>query len=723
MSAERPVLSVEHLTVRYASERGPLTALQDVSFEVGEGQALALVGESGSGKTTAALAILGLLGPGATLETGAIRFLGQDLHALSHEQRRALRGHRISIVFQDPFSSLNPSLPIGLQIAEPLIYHKGLSRAVALGHARELLGRVGIPHPHEIARAYPHQLSGGMQQRALIATALACNPALVILDEPTTALDVTIEAQILDLLEDLRRTERLSMLFITHNLGVVYRICDNVAVLYAGRGVEYGSTAEVFARPLHPYTKGLLASLPPLAGRERQGRLTPIPGNFPDLTSPPRGCIFHPRCPYAERRCAEELQAVLPAAGGRLVRCWKAEQVAGEPWPAETRAPGSKGFRPSGGALIRVENLRKEFFLGGFWSGLRVDRTPGVGLAIRLRPPRAVAVHGVSLAIQPGEVLGLVGESGCGKSTLGRSILRLVEPTSGRIILDGRDITHERPSRLRPMRRLAQIIFQNPDSSLNPRKTVGEIVGRPLAVFGLASRRAMERRIAELLEMVRLPSAYAGRYPHQLSGGEKQRVGIARALAPAPRFIVCDEPVSSLDVSVQATILNLLADLRDELGLAYLFISHDLSVVAHLADRVAVMYRGTLCEVGTAEQVLRPPHHPYTEALLSAIPIPGPEAVTRPRIRLRGESEAASDRLRGCPFHSRCPRKIGPICEEVTPPVVEAASGHWIACHIPLEDLGAAVSPIRLTTNGAALSAMRRAAADVSGSSPPPGSG
>lgn len=708
MSHSTAVLSVEHLSVEYNTDRGPLTALRDVSFEVGEGQALALVGESGSGKTTVALTILGLLPAEASLKGGSIRVLGQDLRTLSREQWRALRGDRIGIVFQDPFTALNPSLRIGVQIAEPLIYHKGLSRAAALQRARELLARAGIPRPAETAKAYPHQLSGGMQQRALIATALACNPALVILDEPTTALDVTIEAQILDLLEDLRRTERLSMLFITHNLGVVSRICDAVCILYAGSVVEYGPTPRAFAEPFHPYTKGLLASLPPLAGQDRQRRLTPIPGGFPDLTDPPGGCVFHPRCPYAERRCEDEPQALLAMPGGRLTRCWKAEEVAKQPWPTETRSTGPKALRPANGALVRVEGLRKEFRLGGFWSGVRLERHPRSLFPIRFHPPCLAAVDGVSLAIEPGEVFGLVGESGCGKSTLGRAILRLIEPTSGHIILGGLDITRERQHRLRPVRKVAQIIFQNPDSSLNPRKTVGEIVGRPLAVFRLAGGTARERRVAELLEMVRLPPAYARRYPHQLSGGEKQRVGIARALAPSPRFIVCDEPVSSLDVSVQAAILNLLADLRDRLGLAYLFISHDLSVVAHLADRVAVMYRGAFCEVGTVDQVLRPPYHPYTQALLSAIPVPGPDTGSRPRIRLRGEPDPATDRPRGCRFHPRCPRKIGAICEEVSPPVVEAAPGHSIACHLPLEELRAMNPPVPLAEDDVARSSPPR---------------
>ncbi len=692
-----PLLEIEGLCVSYATAGGTLRALSGVSFRLQPGEALGLAGESGSGKSTVALALLGLLGPEAALSARRLRFGGRDLLSLSPEERRRLRGGAMAIVFQDPFTALNPSLPVGRQVAEPMVFHRGLAESEALAAAIGLLHQVGIPRPEVVARSYPHQLSGGMQQRALIATALAAEPELLILDEPTTALDVTIEAQILDLLESLRRSRRLSILFISHNLGVIHRLCDSVCILYAGEVCETGPTKAVFRDPAHPYTRGLLASLPRLALGSRK-RLSPIPGTLPDLEKPPPGCLFHPRCPYGDKRCGEQSPLLSSPGPERSVRCWKAQEIRGVAWEEAAGGngrPAARGDEPADQAvapLVIVRDLRKRYRLGGFWDALVWEKPGGQGWPRPAWEPKFLrALDGVSLAIAAGEVLGLVGESGCGKTTLGRTILRLIDPDGGEIVIDGRAIARAPERELRPVRRAAQIVFQNPDSSLNPRKTVGEIIGRPLERFRIASGAGLRRRVGELLDMVRLAPSYASRYPHQLSGGEKQRVGIARALATSPRFLVCDEAVSALDVSVQAAVLNLLEDLRRELGLAFLFITHDLSVVAHLAHRVMVMYRGGICEEGTIAQVLRPPFHPYTEALLSAVPrIDGERA----RIRLREEGPAPEFAGRGCRFQGRCPRLLGEICRTVAPPVLEPLPGHRILCHHRLETLAAVASPI-----------------------------
>jgi oligopeptide/dipeptide ABC transporter ATP-binding protein len=684
------VLDIVGLNVNYANRAGPIQALRDVDLTIDRGESLGLVGESGSGKSTAALAILGLLGPEATVSAKRIAFGNRDLARLSSAERRLLRGDRVSIVFQDPFVSLNPALSIGRQVAEVLIYHRGTTKAEADQKAIGALAEVGLPRPAELARAYPHQLSGGMQQRVLIATALICDPDLVILDEPTTALDVTVEAEILDLLEDLRRRRGLGMLFVTHNLGLVGRICDRICVLYAGAVLETGPTDQVLGRPAHPYTKGLLASAPRFehgGGR----RLSPIPGRFPDLAALPSGCVFHPRCPHAEHRCTTEPQN-LDAVGERhRARCWKAPALRDTAWPVQAPHVASAARVRDAQPLIEISELRKSFPVRAGFRAMRVKlrRVGGVLPWPYLERGRILAVDGISIAIRPSEIVGLVGESGCGKSTAGRCAIRLLEPSTGSIRFQGRDILREPRRRMRAMRGLAQIVFQNPASSLNPRKTVGAAVGRAMALFSEQDAEERRRNVADLLGKVGLSPAYAERFPHQLSGGERQRVGIARALATSPKFVVCDEPVSALDVSVQATILNLLADLRDEFGIAYLFISHDLSVVAHIADRVAVMYGGVLVEEGPTAVLLEPPFHPYTEALLSAVPLADSTAAARKRVRLREHPSGVDRPEQGCRFQNRCPRKLGRICEEQAPPVIEAGPGHRIACHIPLPELRA----------------------------------
>lgn len=660
------LLEVADLSLRYDTARGKVHALDGVSLSIPRGGAMGLVGESGSGKSSVVLALLGLLGKEAEITADRLRFAGEDLRDASAR----LRGARIGTVFQDPAAALNPALRIGFQVAEPLVQHRGLTRQQAQARAVELLAEMGIPRPAAIAQAYPHQLSGGMKQRAVIATALACEPDLLLLDEPTTALDVTVEAQILDLLERLRAERGVSLLLVSHNLGIVDRLCDDLTVLYAGRVVESGRATALLDAPRHPYTRGLLAALPRL-DRGRLTRLAPIPGSLPDLTRPDPGCNFRPRCPFASGGC--EARQPLRPVGAQHAACHRAEAVQNLPWPETEQVSSHRA--PIGATLLEAEDLARSFRIGG-------------GLFRRHAQVRAV--DGITLSLRRGEVLGLVGESGCGKSTLGRLVLRLIPADRGSLRFEGKAVP---PTPSDAFRRRAQIVFQNPDSSLNPRQTVDQALRRPLERFGLAGGAEATREVERLLSLVRLTPAYRARYPHQMSGGEKQRIGIARALASRPDFLVCDEAVSALDVSVQAAVLNLLSDLRDTLGVAYLFISHDIGVVAHIADRIAVMYRGAIVEEGKADEVLAPPYHPYTQALLSAVPVVGARQRAASRLRLAGDVSTAPTEG-GCRFAHRCPAKLGAICESETPPVREAAPGHRIACHIPLEDLSRAPSAL-----------------------------
>ncbi len=671
MSGE-PLIEIRNLTIRYREGDRQITAVRDVSFALKPGGSLAIVGESGSGKSSVAGAVLDFLGPGAEV-SGAILFEGQDIAGLSPAQRRQMLGRRIGAVFQDPFTALNPALRVGRQIAEPMVQHLGLSLREALARAEIALREMGIDRAAEVARAFPHQLSGGMKQRALIAAALACGPSLLILDEPTTALDVTVEAQILRLLSRLRRETGVGLLFISHNLSVVRRLCDDVAVMYASQLVELGDVRSVLERPAHPYSKGLLASRPHLTAASRGSRLAAIAGQMPTDPTPDSGCVFAPRCPFHEPRCSEAPQLVTIAPDGRQVRCWKSATLG--PWPRQEVAAIDEPVFHRGDALVNVTGLSKTFDTGGHFTNWRLSVANGRPLLYQ-RPGRVPAVNEVTFSISPGEVLGLVGESGCGKSTLGRLLLQLLRQSDGSVEFDGADIARLPAQALGPFRQQAQIVFQNVGSSLNPRLSVGEALGRPLALFKLTPPRERTRRVEALLEMVRLPGAYRKRFPHQLSGGERQRVAIARALATEPRFVVCDEPVSALDVSVQATIVNLLADLRDTFGLSYLFISHDLAVVAQLSDRIAVMYCGQICEIGTAAEVLAPPYHPYTEILLASAADDDLAAVPE------GASAELAVGHTGCVFAARCPNHLGSICDTKAPLFRVLSGSHAIACHL-----------------------------------------
>lgn len=665
-NAEPILLDVQDLHVQFETSRGIVRAVEGLTFNVRKGEIVAIVGESGSGKSVSALSIMRLL-PKHTgrIPKGSITFDGRNLLDLSDEEMRKVRGHHISMIFQEPMTSLNPILTIGLQITEPLQIHLGMTDEQARARAIELLGLVGIPDPARRLEQYPHQFSGGMRQRVMIAIGLACNPQLIIADEPTTALDVTIQAQILELMKDLSRKLNIALIVITHNLGVVARYADRVIVMYAARLVEEGEADNVFHRPRHPYSMGLLRSVPRL-DRPRGAKLETIEGLPPNLANMQTGCRFAPRCPFKIAICDTE-PALLPTDTGGLSRCHRHEEIAAGKlvWGA-TSSNLKQPIALSSDALLSVRNLTKTFEIRG---GFR-----GVSTSVR-------AVQDVSFEIHPGETLGLVGESGCGKTTVGRLILKLEQPTSGQIVFEGADLADATATEMKAVRRKIQVIFQDPYSSLNPRMTVGQIISEPLTVYKLVpNNKQAQERVAQLLEQVGLRPEMNARYPHQLSGGQRQRVGIARALAMEPSFIVCDEAVSALDVSIQGQIINLLEDLQRRLGLAYLFIAHDLAVVRHISMRVVVMYFGKIMEIADRDAIYKEPLHPYTKVLLDAAPVPDPtiEKGREPRL-IKGELPSHLSPPPGCVFNTRCPM-ASQECREIVPPLREVKPGHYAAC-------------------------------------------
>jgi len=666
-------LDLRELDVAYTVRGRDRQVLRGVSLAVGRGESYGLVGESGCGKSTAALAIVRYLARNGRVSGGSISVAGQDVLALRGGGLRTYRAQTVSMVYQNPGAALNPSIRVGAQVAEAFTV-LGASQGDAREQAQNALTRVQIADPRSVMSRYPHQLSGGMQQRVVIAMALAKDPALLILDEPTTGLDATVEAEVLDLVSQLQQELHTSVLFISHNLGVISKMCSRVGVLYAGRLVEEGPVETILQDPRHPYTVGLLRCIPRGGVRKDHGRLDTIPGFLPSLGIEIAGCVFADRCALADARCREEEPPLIAVTGSHESRCWyheRAPELPREEAPdLELPAVGREGE-----PIVAIQDLSKVF---------------------KQRGHDVHALTEVSAAIWPGETLGLVGESGSGKTTLARTLLGIVPPTAGTALLDGRELPPRYQKRSREELRALQIVFQNPDSALNRRHSVRRILLRSLKKLANVSGSAAEARMHDLVHRVRLTERTLTQKPVQLSGGLKQRVAIARAFAGDPKLVVCDEPTSALDVSVQAAILNLLVELQAEKRVAYLFISHDLGVVRYISDRIAVLYLGRLQELGPADVVFDGPHHPYTEALLSAVPTI--DGGGRDRIRLEGDIPSAASPPSGCVFHTRCQRKLGAICEETEPPLVEVEGDHHMRCHIPIEELRRLQGKERTTT-------------------------
>ncbi|MFG3055096.1 dipeptide ABC transporter ATP-binding protein [Kitasatospora sp. NPDC048239] len=691
-TVETPLLAVRDLRVDFAGPRGTgVPAVRGVDLTLRRGETLGIVGESGSGKSVTALAVLGLL-PATADVRGSVALDGRELVGLPGRELAAIRGSRIAMVFQDPLSAFTPVYRIGEQIVEALRIHQRLDKPAARRRAAELLDLVGIPAPGRALDAFPHEFSGGMRQRAMIAMAIANDPDILLADEPTTALDVTIQAQVLDVLRTAQRETGAALVLVSHDLGVIAGMADRVAVMYAGRVVETADVDELFAAPRHPYTLGLIGAVPRLDARG--GPLVPIPGAPAPMADLPAGCPFAARCPLVEERC-RTAEPGLEGPGSHTAACVRSGELAERrPAPAEVYPVPAVPAEPAGAAGAVPGSLgspREERPVVLSVSGLGKTFPLLKGAVFKRRVGEVYAVDGVELDIRQGETLGLVGESGSGKSTTLFELLRLAAPEAGRIELLGQDTSRLSRAQAHRLRAELQIVFQDPMASLDPRMPIGDIVAEPLRAQH-AARAEIARRVPELLRQVGLDPAHAVRYPHQFSGGQRQRISIARALAVRPKLLVLDEPVSALDVSIQAGVLNLLQSLKAELGLSYLFVSHDLSVIRHLADRVSVMYLGRTVEQGEVSAVFDRPRHPYTRALLSAVPLPDPAAErARTRILLAGDPPSPTARRTGCPFRTRCPVYAGLAadartrCEQQAPPLTGPAPGvdHEAACHFP----------------------------------------
>jgi peptide/nickel transport system ATP-binding protein len=682
-----PLLEIEDLRTYIQLKQGIVHAVDGVSLHVDPGETLGIVGESGCGKTMTALSIMNLLPVGGHIAGGSIRLNGHEISRLDDDHMRAIRGNEIGMIFQDPLTSLNPTMTVGRQIAEAVLLHREVTKEQAYDRTAEVLDLVGMPKARERIGEYPHQFSGGMRQRVMIAMALACEPKLLIADEPTTALDVTIQKQILELIDDLRLRLRMSVILVTHDLGVIAGRADRVAVMYAGEIAETTDTSSLFANPRHPYTEALFRALPDKAA-ETHERLYSIPGAPPDLINPPAACRFTPRCQYAADRCRRDKPRLLGETPGHQFACFypvgeretttrvtiPARAPAGAPAGApEAALPLGATVADGAEALLSIKHLVKNFPV-----------TKGAVLQRRVGWVSAVA--DVSFSVRRGETFGLVGESGCGKTTIGRVIVGLDRPTTGEIQFEGKDLAKVSKREYRRQRRNIQFMFQDSYASLDPRMRAGTILREPLVAQGIGSRAERQRRMEEMLDHVGLPRLAAERYPHEFSGGQRQRLGFARALILSPELIVADEPVSALDVSIQAQVLNLMRELQRKLGLTYLFISHDLAVVRYLSNQIGVMYLGKLVEVGPADQVYLTPAHPYTRGLIDSAPVADPQAEkAKVRAGVSGELPSAIFPPSGCRFRTRCPLAQD-ICAEVEPLLTPfSEEGHMAACHFPLQ--------------------------------------
>ncbi|MDX1521743.1 MAG: ABC transporter ATP-binding protein [Anaerolineae bacterium] len=687
---DQPVVRVRNLGIAYETRYGDVSAVKDVTFDIHRGETVGIVGESGCGKSTLAYGMVNYLGRNGKISKGDITFQGQSLVGRTPEELRQLRGNQISMVYQDPMTSLNPVLRIGEQMMEVLTVHRGIDPAEARQKCADMLGRVNMPDPEKVLERYPHQISGGQQQRVVIAMAMLNNPALLIMDEPTTALDVTVEAAALDLVNELRQDFDTAILLISHNMGVIARVSDKVGVMYAGELVEMASVEEIFANPVHPYTQGLIRCLPKL-GRSKEGSiLYPIRGRVPSPANLPPGCLFEPRCDYAREACRQERPVLRDLENSKVyhtTRCLFSEEIDAAAWvPPPDLVPIIEEGDGSGDEL--ADTILSVDHLQTYYDHPSNSPLSMIGLG---KKEYVKAVDDVSFDVFRGKTLGVVGESGCGKSTLIKTLIGLEAKTGGEAEFMSFDIGDKVRKRDLSLIRELQMVFQNPDSTMNPTYSVGKQIERPLRRFKTVPSDQIRDEVIRLLRAVKLDEYYYDRLPRQLSGGEKQRIGIARALAGRPDLVLCDEPVSALDVSVQAAVLNLLLEIQKEFGTTMIFIAHDLSVVRFFSDFIAVMYLGQISEIGPADRIYQPPYHPYTEALLSAVPIADPTAEQK-RIRLEGNVPSPLNPPTGCRFHTRCPRREllpdgGKICETDVPPWRDAGNGHRIFCHVPLEKL------------------------------------